>query len=139
MAAVTSVMRVQAIYQARVDAALKPFGLTFARYELLQLLSFTKTGALPLGKLGTRLQVHPASVTNAVDRLETDGLVRRRQHPDDKRSTLAEITPAGRRLVERATMALNREVFEDPGMGRGDAMALVALLTDTRRRAGDFE
>ena len=61
------------------------------------LLTFTRTGQMPLGKIGQRLQVHPASVTNVIDRLEVDGLVRRRPHPTDQRTTLAAITAKGRR------------------------------------------
>src|SRR2546423_8844611 len=81
MAAVTSVVRAHQIFLSRIDAVLAPFALTFARYELLVLLSFTRRGLLPLGKLGVRLQVHPASVTNAVDRLQAGGLVTRQPHP----------------------------------------------------------
>src|SRR5690606_20166089 len=76
MAATTSIMRAQALILHRVDATVAPFGLTFARYEVLALLQLTRNGALPLGKLGSRLMVHPASVTNAVDRLSHAGLVR---------------------------------------------------------------
>jgi len=66
---VTSVMRAQQVLLARVDAVLSPFGLTFARFEVLMLLQFSRSGALPLSRIGQRLQVHPASVTNAIDRL----------------------------------------------------------------------
>ena len=92
MAAATSVMRAQQIVLGRVDAALRPFGLTFARYEVLVLLHFSRRGSLPLGKMGDLLMVHPASITNAIDRLERDGLVRRTPHPTDGRTVLAEIT-----------------------------------------------
>ncbi|MGH3357726.1 MAG: MarR family transcriptional regulator, partial [Nocardioidaceae bacterium] len=88
MAAVTSVMRAQQIMLARVHEVLKPFDLTFARYELLALLQFTRTGSLPMSKASSLLQVHPTSVTNAVDRLESVGLVRRLPHPDDRRGVL---------------------------------------------------
>ena len=47
MEAVTAVMRVQQLLLAAIDEALEPFGLTFARFELLALLSFTREGALP--------------------------------------------------------------------------------------------
>ena len=107
MAVVTSVMRVQQLLSAQVDAVLKPHGLTFARYEVLMLLSFSRRGALPLGKIGARLQVHPASVTNAVDRLERQRLVRRTPHPTDGRATLAALTPKGRSVAESATEDLN--------------------------------
>jgi len=139
MAVVTSIMRVQQVYLARADAALRPFDLTFARFELLTLLSFTRTGSLPLSKAGTRLQVHPTSITNAVDRLEVDGLVRRVPHRTDRRTTLVEILPEGRRVVAAATAALNDEVFATPGVGTSDAVLLFRLLRDVRSAAGDFE
>ena len=82
MAAVTSVMRVQQILLSAVDGALRPHGLTFARYEALVLLTFSRTGRLPMRVMGERLQLHPTSVTNIVDRLQADGLVRRIPHPD---------------------------------------------------------
>ena len=77
MAAVTSIMRVQQILQSAVDGALRPHGLTFARYEALVLLTFAKRGNLPMRVMGERLQLHPTSVTNIVDRLEADGMVKR--------------------------------------------------------------
>jgi DNA-binding MarR family transcriptional regulator len=138
MAAVTSVMRVQQLLTARVEEVLRPHDLTFARYELLQLLSFTRTGSMPLSRIGARLQVHPTSVTNAVDRCEAQGLVRRVPHPSDRRTTLAEITPAGRELALKATEALNREVFTDLGLPRADVDAVVEVFARFRSSRGDF-
>ena len=138
MAAVTSLMRAQAIVLARVEEALRPFDLSFARYELLMLLSFTRTGALPMAKAGARLQVHPASVTNAAGRLESVGLVLRRQHPTDRRAVLVEITDAGRDVSGRASEALNREVFTRPGLSRRRLTSLVSILRELRQDAGDF-
>src|SRR5436190_14284505 len=106
MAAVTSIMRVQQVLQSAVDAALRPHGLTFARYEALVLLTFAKRGSLPMRVMGERLQLHPTSVTNIVDRLEADGLVKRTPHPTDRRTTLVEICPSGRDLCDAATKAV---------------------------------
>ena len=100
MAAVTSVMRVQQILLSAVDGALRPHGLTFARYEALVLLSFSRSGRLPMRVMGERLQLHPTSVTNIVDRLQADGLVRRQPHPTDRRATLVEVTDSGRAVLE---------------------------------------
>lgn len=138
MHAVTSLMRVQQLVLARLDGVLKPFGLTFARYEALVLLTFSSRGALPLGKMGERLQVHPTSVTSIVDRLEGDALVVRRRHPEDGRAVLAEITPSGRERVEQATAAL---VDTDFGLGALDEEKLAelsSLLRPVREAAGDF-
>jgi DNA-binding MarR family transcriptional regulator len=138
MAAVTSLMRAQQIVLARVEEVLRPFDLTFARYEVLMLLLFSRSGSLPLSRLGDRLQVHPTSVTNAVDRLEAQGLVRRCPHPSDRRATLAELTDAGRELARAATDQLNARVFAAPGLTEPDIDRLVDVLTDLRRSAGDF-
>ncbi len=137
MHAVTSLMRVQQLVIGRLDALLRPHGLTFARYEALVLLTFSSRGSLPLGKMGERLQVHPTSVTSIVGRLETAGLVVRRRHPEDGRAVLAEITADGRALVERATDTL---VGADFGLGvlRDDELiALSELLRPVREAAGD--
>ncbi|MCU1644740.1 MAG: putative HTH-type transcriptional regulator YhbI [Nocardia sp.] len=139
MAAVTSLVRAQQIVMARVDEALKPSGLTFSRYELLMLLSFSKTGALPMAVASARLQVHPTSVTNTVDRLEAAQLVKRVPHPSDRRATLIEITDAGRESVAAATTQLNRQVFADTGLAPERLHLLLQLLAEFRQRAGDFD
>ena len=138
MAAITSLMRAHQIVLARVEATLRPLGVTFARYEVLMLLWFSRRGSLPMKVIGSRLQVHPTSVTNAVDRLEDAGLVTRSTHPEDRRAMLVALTPTGRELAERATKALNAEVFEQPDLGATDLRSLVDVLTRLRRDAGDF-
>ena len=105
MAAVTSVMRVQQILLSAVDGALRPHGLTFARYEALVLLTFSRTGRLPMRVMGERLQLHPTSVTNIVDRLQADGLVRRIPHPTDRRAIIIRLTDYGRERYESARRA----------------------------------
>lgn len=138
MTLVTSVMRAQQLLQAKVDATLRPFELSFARYELLRLLAFSRTGVLPLASAVSRLQVHATSVSSTADRLVRDGLVTRTRHPYDGRAAMLELTAEGRDLVERATTALNEEVFADPGLGREDTAELIAIVARMRRRAGDF-
>jgi DNA-binding MarR family transcriptional regulator len=138
MAAATSIMRSQQIVLARVDGALRPLNLTFARYEALVLLSFSRQGALPMGKMGERLMVHPTSVTNAIDRLESDGFVRRTPHPQDRRTVLAEITDSGRALVANANAVLNEVQFGMGELSLPDVEALFEQLRILRSGAGDF-
>ena len=137
MALVTSIMRVQQLYIGRIESMLRPHDLTFARFEVLRLLAFSRHGVLPVGKIGERLQVHPASVTNAVQRLVDSGLVERRANPDDGRSVLAEITLVGRELVERCTLMLNDEIFTDPGVDAETAVDARVALDAVRRAFGD--
>jgi DNA-binding MarR family transcriptional regulator len=137
MAAVTTVMRVQQLLLARVEDILKPYGLAFAAYEALRLLAFTRTGSLPMGKMGERLMVHPAAVTNAISRLEQRGLVRRQMSPDDRRVVLAVITPAGLALTDEATAALNQASFGLTGLTQEQAAQVTAILHLVRTAAGD--
>lgn len=137
MVAVTSLTRAQQLLHQRIDAVLKPFDLTFARYEVLMLLAFSLRGSLPMSVIGSRLQVHPASVTSAVERLEKQGFASRERTPADRRMVLARITPAGRRTAQQGTEAINGDVFEDLGLSRRDLDALTDLLTRVRRREGD--
>lgn len=138
MAAATSIMRAQQLVLREVDDALRPFGLTFARYESLVLLYFSRSQALPLGKMGDRLMVHPASVTNAINQLERDGLVRRVGHDTDRRKVLAELTDEGRKVVEEATKAVTAVRFGLAAMSQREANELSELILGLRRRAGDF-
>jgi len=137
MAAVTSVMRVQQLLLSRVEDLLRPFGLTFAAYEALRLLAFSRRESLPMGKMGERLMVHPASVTNAITRLEHRGLVERRLSPDDRRVVLATITPAGQALVRQATEALNQASFGLPGLTARQAAEVTSTLHALRVASGD--
>src|SRR5499425_3379827 len=138
MAAVTSIMRAQQILLAGLDGLLRPHGLTFARYEALVLLSFSRAGALPLRLIGERLMVHPTSVTNTIDRLEHAGLVVRKPNPQDRRGTLAEITPAGREVVVKATEVLMAAEFGLRGYQDDQLYAMFSLLRTLRVEAGDF-
>lgn len=138
MAAVTSIMRAQQLLQAELDGLLRPHGLTFARYEALILLTFSRSGALPLRVIGERLMVHPTSVTNIIDRLEQQGMVVRRPNPRDGRGTLAEITASGRKTAEQATEDLMTARFGMGGYDVGELGQVFALLRGLRLAAGDF-
>jgi DNA-binding MarR family transcriptional regulator len=85
-----------------------------------------------MSKISARLQVHATSTTNSVDRLEKAGLVARRSHPDDRRTTLVDLTDAGRELAAQATKALNAEVFSSPDFAGIDLDSLLPHLETLR-------
>jgi len=138
MRAVTSIMRAHQILIAELDAMLRPHGITFSRYEALVLLVHSHEGALPLSKIGERLQVHATSVTNVIDRLEAAGLVRREPNPRDGRGTLAVITDEGRRVADEATEVLNQARFGLNALSNPELQQLFAVLRDLRLDAADF-
>jgi DNA-binding MarR family transcriptional regulator len=138
MAAVTSIMRAQQILLAELDRILRPHGLTFARYEALVLLTFSRRGSLPLRVIGQRLMVHPTSVTNTIRRLERQGMVVRKPNPSDGRGTLAEITELGRDTVRATTAELMSADFGMPGYDGDQLSGIFDLLRSLRLAAGDF-
>ena len=130
-------MRAHQLAMERIDAVLRPLDLTFARYEVLRLLAFTRAGAMPMTRLGSLLQVHPTSVTSAVGRLVKQGYAARERGPHDGRVVLASITDAGREVVELATERLNAELFASPGLAASETAQLTALLGALRAASGD--
>lgn len=137
MALVTSIARAHQLLVERIEEVLRPHGLTFARYEILRLLAFSRRRSMPMSRLGSLLQVHPTSVTSAVDRLEKHGLVERLRRESDRRIILASLTSAGEELVERATADLNSRVFTSPGLAPDQLREATELLTSLRAAHGD--
>jgi len=111
MRVATSIMRVQQLVIGECDRALKPYGITFARYEVLRLLSFSREGRLALSVIGERLMVHPTSVTNAIDRLVASGFVQRIPDAEDRRRVFAALTAEGTDVLGRGTKALMEAEF----------------------------
>jgi DNA-binding MarR family transcriptional regulator len=138
MAMVTSIARVHQLLSERIDAVLRPLDLTFARYEVLMILSFTAEGAMSMTRLGSLLQVHPSSVTSAVDRLQKQGYAQRTRSEADGRMVLATITDSGRRVIEPATERLNKNVFELPGIASDRVVEVTNILSAVRVQAGDY-
>ncbi|ALG27717.1 MarR family winged helix-turn-helix transcriptional regulator [Glutamicibacter halophytocola] len=138
MAAITAVMRTASIFLQRADAILKPHGLTFARFEVLALLGFSKRGSLPMSQASDLLQVHATSLTNSVDRLESTGLVRRIAHPTDGRTRLLELTTQGQKVLGAARDDLNEQLFAQSKLSGMDAIELFEILARFRKASGDF-
>jgi DNA-binding MarR family transcriptional regulator len=102
------------------------------------LLLFSRRGSMPLGKMGNRLMIHPTSVTNIVDRLEEQDLVTRVPHPTDRRTTLAQLTDAGRRVAEQATKAVTGVAFGLGMLTERELRQLTAIVRKIRVGVGDF-
>jgi DNA-binding MarR family transcriptional regulator len=84
---------------SRLDAALGEHGLSIAKLGVLRLL-VQADQPVALGQLAARQACVKSNITQLVDRLEEDGLVKRTPALDDRRSMCAAITDKGRRLYE---------------------------------------
>jgi len=139
MAAVTSVFRVQQVLIDRLNRILKPYHLSFARYQALILLYFSRSGELTLSKMSERLQVRKASITNLVDGLEILGYVTRKPGSRDRRQTYAVITERGRNIAAASAERLIQEGFGTSPIENGELEQITELLTSIRAEAGGFE
>jgi MarR family transcriptional regulator, organic hydroperoxide resistance regulator len=75
---------------------LEPLGLTFPQY--LVILELLDNAPLPVGALGTRLDMDTGTITPLLKRLDVAGLVTRTRDSADERRVLVDLTPRGRAL-----------------------------------------
>ncbi|EGD43942.1 B12 binding domain/ArgK/methylmalonyl-CoA mutase family protein [Nocardioidaceae bacterium Broad-1] len=156
MAMVTSVARVQQLLMERIDTVLRPLDLTFARYEVLRLLSFSRSGPMPMTRLGSLLQVHPTSVW-AAKAVTADSVVsgdrfaiaraitgaEAGQLPDDVLSTLKSAAAARRTPVLGITgtggsgkSSLTDELVRRFRVDQQDKLRIAVIAVDPTRRKG---
>ena len=136
IAVLSSAARMTEILFQGAEKVLKPYGITFAHFELLTMLVYSRRSGLPMSKIGARLQLPPASLTHTVSKLESAGLVERSRDPKDKRSTLVSITDQGIALSSTATPALN-EYFTNLPMDKADQASVRRIAAELRIQAGD--
>lgn len=132
--AATAVFRAEKIIKAKMAAALSDLDLAPDRYQVLGLLAAADGGKMSLSDLSRAVLIHPATTTYTVDTLEKRGLIKRQSDPKDRRGVLAQITPAGRELVRKATKRLEGI---DWGMGEiadDDAAAVARVLSRLQPR-----
>jgi DNA-binding MarR family transcriptional regulator len=105
------ILRISNRIERRLDETLEPVELTMVKYSALAKLA--QAGEpLPLGELAARLVSVRSNISQLVDRLEADGLVRRVEDPRDRRCVRATLTPLGRERQE-AGAALVKGVREE--------------------------
>lgn len=125
---VASLVQTGHMIDHRLDSALEPFGLSIAKIGVLRSL-VDAGGSAPLGYLAEQLACVKSNITQLVDRLEADGLVRRAPDPEDRRSVRAVLTDKGSAAYAagRAAQArAERELVE--GLSAEDRARLAALL-----------
>jgi DNA-binding MarR family transcriptional regulator len=100
-----SLLHAAQLLQERIERALEDVGLSSAKHGVLRILH-EAGDPLPLGELAGRAHCVRSNMTQLIDRLETEGLVRRSSDSADRRVVRAELTDVGR---ERA-QAGNRKI-----------------------------
>ena len=117
---------------ARLEEALKSVGLSAAKYKVLSQIAKSKE-PVPLRLLAEEQQCVASNVTTLVDRLETDGLVRRLDDPADRRSKRAELTELGKEKAEDgARVVAEVEAAFAESLGPTERLALAKVLSSLR-------
>jgi DNA-binding MarR family transcriptional regulator len=138
MAVFTAILRSYQLLNDQVNAVMRRHELTFGRYDVLTWLATDPESSLTLTWISKTLRIPPATVTNIIDRLEDDKLVRRVPHASDARTTLAEITARGRKVANDATEDLNATVYERIGLSERKRTALIEILAELRVAGEEF-
>ena len=110
-----------------------PTSQSLGRYNVLRHLESAPDHRLLMSEIGDALQTSPTVVTRLIDGMVADGLVRRVEHPEDKRKTWAELTEAGARLFQAEQPAMAREVQRAwAGVTDDEKRLLIHLLSRFR-------
>jgi len=83
------------------DEVLDTFGLTARQFLLMSVVCESRSESQL--EVSRHLHLDPTIVVGLVDELETRGLITRQRHPDDRRRSVLELTPAGTTLLRKAT------------------------------------
>jgi DNA-binding MarR family transcriptional regulator len=131
-----AMLHVAHVAENQIESKLNTIGLSLTK--LLALKALAQAGEpVPLGQLADRLSCVKSNITQLVDRLEADGFVARKLAPHDRRTTLAALTPAGRRACEEATrMQQETEQSLAGSLTRDEAQRLAALIAKVAKAPG---
>jgi DNA-binding MarR family transcriptional regulator len=136
MAAWRGMVEVQAQIDTELEADLvAKHGVTLGEYAVFVVLSEVPDERLRMCDLADRLHLSPSGLTRRLDGLVRQGLVARQPSDEDRRATLAVLTPAGRARLEAAApdhVAGVRRAFLDH-LSRTDIAALAEAFEAVRR------
>ena len=115
---------------AQVYAEKSILGLEMCGSDFAVLEALLHKGPLPVNEIGKKVLLTSGSITVAVDRLETKGLVERRAHGTDRRARVVHLTKAGRKVITRAyaNHAEDMERLASASLTKAERKTLIALL-----------
>ena len=125
--------------EARLEAELAELDLSLAKAKVLRILS-QEDGPQALSRLAERGHCVKSNITQLVDRLEADGLVRRTEDPSDGRIRLASLTAQGQRVCRRAVEIIqHHERLVAEALSDRDAATLARVLDRLQAQSGTPE
>ena len=129
-----NIVKTGQLIQDRLESSLESTGLSLAKLKALRHL-IESDAPMALGQLAEKIACVKSNVTQLVDRLENEGLVKRIPDPTDRRSVLAVVTDSGRERYAagaKALAAAESELLEElPAESRAMLSSALASLTAT--------
>lgn len=115
------------VWNAVDSRLLAECNLPLTWFEVMQLLA---RGSCRIQDVATEFGITVGGTSKVVDRIDAAGYCRRRPNPDDRRSTLVELTPIGRRLTRKAANVFEAEIEERirPALSGSELEAFAATL-----------
>jgi len=97
-------------------------------------------GPLPVNEIGRKILLTSGSITTAVDRLESKGLVERRSHGTDRRARVVHLTREGKKVITKtyADHAADMERLAAASLNRKEREELIRLLKQIGFAAAEF-
>lgn len=136
MAVVGRILSLGRRLEARANTALKPMGLHYTDLDVLATLRRSgKPYRLTPTGLRESVLITSGAMTACLDRLEANGLIARRDNPDDRRSKSAGLTVAGTKLIDKAIVTRFAEAANAvAGLSARDRATLAGLLKKLDQR-----
>lgn len=109
-----------AAWQAQAETSIESLGMCYSDFVILECL--LHKGSLPVNTIGQTISLTSGAITTAVDRLQSRGLVERKDSPTDRRLKIVCLTVDGKKLIKAAFQKHER-----------DMESLAASLSPTER------
>jgi MarR family 2-MHQ and catechol resistance regulon transcriptional repressor len=123
-------MKAHEAMREHAERHIRSLGIGFSDFAALEVL--LHKGPTPVNEIGRKVFLTSGSITTAIDRLEKKGMVERRYDPEDRRTRVVHLTPAGRKMIACAfadhEAAMERAASGLTAAERAQAVALLKKL-----------
>ena len=106
--AVLGLLRAASVLQRFYARLIEPHGLTYQQYNVLRILRAAGSRGLPTLAIRDRMVEQAPGITRLIDKLESEGFVRRERGTPDRRQVFCRITPAGLALLKRLDAPIDK-------------------------------
>ena len=105
-----AIVRAAEIFKRNHSAVFRNYGLSFPQYNILRVIEASRNNQSKMSDVSRIMLVPGANITGLAKRLEKDGFIIKKSNPEDDRVTLLEITPKGKKTLQKIESEKNRRL-----------------------------